>query len=291
MKVSFIICYSSSKPMTIFDPDIWKKVDKKLDEQILFSTNKLIKQILSIPVEKEILLMDNSGDFKTDIIHKDLIITKSHGSWSDEEFDKNKSIFSNIRDKIHYEFIKSNQAETTALAYNHGLAIATGDYTIISHNDIAYLFDYYSKDSIIKDLINHLEDNNLEYITIDKKPRKASSPEGYEYFADCYWFLCRGDFYKKHNIWVDWCRGDNNHLATIICIEKKLPFQHIPGYYETGGIERENQNHFIKTNYPLLFEKSINFHIFNNKLFLAHTKGGTGLKRLNSKRYNASTIN
>ena len=65
MKVSFIICYSSTKPMTIFDPSSWKKRNSELEEKILLSTNNLIKQILTIPIDKEILLMDNSGDFKT----------------------------------------------------------------------------------------------------------------------------------------------------------------------------------------------------------------------------------
>ena len=280
MKVSFIICYSSTKPMTIFDPSRWKKRNSKLEEKILLTTNNLIKQILTLPVDKEILLMDNSGDFKTDIVDKDLIITKTHGAWTDEEFKDNINNFSNVKDKFNTKFKQSNQAETTALAYNHGISLATGDYLIISHNDIEYLFDYYSKDEIINDLIAYLENNKLEYITVDKKPRKECSPEGYEFFADCYWFLCRGNFYKKHDIWVDWIRGDNNHLATISCIDKKLPFEHLRGYYEKKSIERHNFGNFIRKKYPELFYSGKNFHIFNNKLFLAHIKGGTGLEKL-----------
>ena len=68
---------------------------------------------------------------------------------------------------------------------------------------------------LIKDAVSTLEENNYEYITIDKRPLKDATFKGMNYFADCYWFLCRKDFYTKHNIWVDWCRGDNNHLATI----------------------------------------------------------------------------
>ena len=114
-----------------------------------------------------------------------------------------------------------------------------------------------------------------EKITIDKKPPKGVSPKGYDYFADCYWFLCRGDFYSKHNIWVDWIRGDNNHLATITCYDKGLKYLHLPGFYET---KETNRKKFLKQHN---FNLNVgNLHTFNDKPFLIHRKGGTGLYRI-----------
>lgn len=279
MKISFIVCYSSTKPMTVFDSKSWPVRDSNLDQIVSQSTNKLIKQILEIPVEKEVLLMDNSGDFITDIIDKDLTVIKTHGSWTDSEFKENLHLFENIKDRIVTTFKSNDQAQTTALAYNHGINIATGDYIILQHNDTQYLFNEYPKDKVLPDAIKLLEDNNYEYLSIDKKPSKETSPKGIDYFADCYWFLCRGDFYKKHNCWVDWGRGDNNHLATIRCYEKKLPYLHLPGFYEghykPEGEEFKKQ---IKLKYPQFNNTSRNIHTLNDIPFLIHCKGGTGLK-------------
>ena len=97
---------------------------------------------------------------------------------------------------------------------------------VLQHNDTLYIENYLEKQ------IKLLEKENYEYITIDKKPPKKVSPNGYDYFADCYWFLCRKDFYSKHNIWVDWIRGDNNHFKTITCEDKGLKYLHLEGFFE-----------------------------------------------------------
>ena len=161
------------------------------------------------------------------------------------------------------------------MAYNHGLTIATGDYFIIQHNDTRYLFDNFDSYTLIYEFISELEDGKYEYITIDKKPPKNTSPDGYDYFADCYWFLCRKDFYYKHNIWVDWIRGDNNHLATITCKDKGLKYLHLPGFY--GTKETNKREFFKKYNYNT---NEGRLHTFNDKPFLIHRKGGTGLHRI-----------
>ena len=46
MKISFIICYSSTTPMTIFDKKSWPKPNIELDKAILKATNKLLSQII-----------------------------------------------------------------------------------------------------------------------------------------------------------------------------------------------------------------------------------------------------
>lgn len=292
MKVSFIVCYSSTKAMTLFDKTSWPIQDTNHDEAILLITKRLLEQISSIPIEKEILLMDNTGDFPTDWKVPDLKVIPSHGSWDREEMIKNSHIFENIKENpIHYpdghygpyplELKWSNQAETTAMAYNHGLSLATGDYIILQHNDTYYL----SNGELIKDVIDLLESEGYEYITVDKKPFKHKKYEKYEYFADCYWFLCRKDFYTKHNIWVDWKRGDNNHLATIVCYDKGLKYLHLPGYYENKEHRLFKYNRSI---YDKHFPGNINLskkgalfnlHTINENPFLVHIKGGTGLRK------------
>ena len=77
MKISFIICYSSTWPMTVFDKEMHPEVDKELDEKILKQTNRLIRQILGFTnLNKEVILIDNSDDFVTDIVSDHLFIYK-----------------------------------------------------------------------------------------------------------------------------------------------------------------------------------------------------------------------
>jgi len=264
MKISFIICYSSTWPMTIFDKECWPKIDVNLDKKILSNTNLLIKQILNFnSIDKEVILIDNSNDFKTDIIDKNLKVIEGVGDL----------ILNPIKES------QINQASVTAMAYDIGIENATGDYLIIQHNDTEYLEQFSDFKTFFGDITNFLEKQSLQYITIDAKPSKYNTP-GINYYADCYWFLCRRNFYQKHNIKVGWLKGDNNHDATIECMKKNLRFLHLPGYYELG-LAKEFKRTLIK-NYPALKNDSRNIHCFNGVPFIAHYKGGTGLKKLQS---------
>ena len=62
MKVSFVIVTSSTKDFVKYDPN-WKERDYELEEAIDAHTNSLLKQILLIPVDKEVILVDNTNDF------------------------------------------------------------------------------------------------------------------------------------------------------------------------------------------------------------------------------------
>ena len=277
MKISFILVYSSIQNMILMDPKSWSSKDSYYNKTILEFTKKILKQIDSLDINKEIILLDNSGDFPKEFYLPSLKVIPSIGAWNDKEIEDNKHLFSNIKDRIDlYDRgvgIKgSSQAEITALGFEHGLAVSSGDYFILQHNDTFYLDEYYKTEKFLKDVVNTLEENDYEYITIDKKPPKSTSPKEMKYFADCYWFLCRKDFYTKHNIWVDWSRGDNNHLATITCNNKNLKYLHLPGFYETF----EHNKNYYKEQYPDLVG---NVHFFNNIPFMTHMKGGTGLKR------------
>ena len=275
MKISFILVYSSVKNMILMDPKSWSSKDRYYNNTILEFTIKVLKQIDSLDINKEIILLDNTGDFPKEFSLPSLKVVPSIGAWNKKEREDNKYLFNNIKDRIDVfeKGIKgSSHAEQTALAFEHGIRIALGDYFILQHNDTLYLDEYYKTDILVRDVINTLEENNYEYITVDKKPPKETSPKGIDFFADCYWFLCRKDFYTKHNIWIDWCRGDNNHLATTTCNNKNLKYLHLPGFYETY----ENKKNYYKEQYPDLIG---NVHFFNNIPFLTHIKGGTGLKR------------
>ena len=265
MKVSFIICYSSTWPMTVFDKECWPEPDLALDKKILKQTNNLIKQILGFQgMNKEVILVDNSDDFVCELSGKDaddhLRIIKRRKHYSERIDDTN------------------NQAKVTAEAYNIGLSYVTGTHICIQHNDTQYLTQYYPYGELFVDLDKTLNDFDLEYISIDAKPGKVPNQEGTIY-ADCYWFFCRHDFYLKNNIDVDYKKGDNNHQATITCIEKDLKFLHLPGFHEVVGLGMNYKIH-LRRNYPGLSRLDGNVHSFLDIPFLYHYKGGTGLKSL-----------
>ena len=267
-RVSYILVWADTNSLNRIDSNHYQK-NKKVDDELLKNTLKLIQQILEMnPLE--ILVMDNEGNFPK---HENSLV-KVIPSYQSVGYIEHKSPYNPIwLEKItiddYYEDEHMNHAKCLAMAYNHGIIEASGDYLVIQHNDTSYL------DNVIEKQIELLEKENYEYITIDKKPPKGVSPKGYDYFADCYWFLCRGDFYSKHNIWVDWKRGDNNHLATITCKDKGLKYLHLPGFFETKEHDKFEFNQKYGYN-----SKDGNVHTFNDKPFIIHLKGGTGLFRI-----------
>jgi len=274
MKVSYILVWSDTNTMSRNDSNHYS-VNEQDNKVLLKHTLFLIEQILELNPH-EILIMDNEGNFPKH--HDDKVrVISSYQSVGYLDGERPKWLDKiNIED--YNEDSKFHAAKSTAMAYNHGLTLVSGDYLILQHNDTKYLFENYSSKKIIKDAIELLEDKNYEYITIDKKPPKLKEYEKYEYFADCYWFLCRKDFYTKHNIWVDWIRGDNNHLATITCKDKGLKYLHLPGYFENYEHNRAefNNKYFFETNVG-------NVHVLKDKPFLLHRKGGTGLNRIHEE--------
>ena len=273
--------------MTIFDSNSWPEVDKKLDLKILKQTNYLLKQIESIPINKEIILLDNSDDFVLQGPIKDCKVVKSIGSCKSEQ--KAKDLFApiikryNITDNIDFDIKWNDQAQITSLAYQHGIHLATGDYIIQQHNDTQYLFEYYSKETVILDAIKYLEENDYAYLSVDKKAVKNKNFSEYnpkvKHCADNYWFLSRNDLYETTNSWVDWLRGDSNHLITFACENSNLEYKHLPGYYENDN-KRESTfwHNYYRFRYKL--DGGLRYHELYNIPFLKHFKGGTGLRAL-----------
>ena len=302
MKVSFIIVYCT--PSMIFQKEYqskeaWDHTPASIyhDNYILEHTKNLILQISEFPVEKEILVMDNSGDFPSDFKVKDLKVIPSvqtylntFGRIPDFVDGVSQDWFKKVKDDDYFD-----SKWVVSTAYQHGIEMSTGDYIILHHNDVEYLFEYYPPSKFINDVISKLENDNLEYITVDKKRIKEDKwydpisgddiPDNIEYYSDAYWFLCRSDFYDKHNIYVDWMRGDTNHLPTITCVNKNLKFLHLPGFYEywTENDPRALKNFKEKLMgwYVELWTKVtdsfFNVHTFNDIPFLIHNKGGTEL--------------
>lgn len=285
MKVSFIIVTSSTKGFAEYDKKSWPEIDKELDERINLFTNSLITQILEFPFDKEVLVLDNTNDFKQTVFSPEVKVLEGFYSLlTSGRFTEDLSI--PVGDPIP---LGGNHTSDASMNFNMGLKYCTGDYVIMQHNDTRYLFDQYESKSMIEDAIKLLEEENLEYITVDKKPRKNTSPKHVQYFSDCYWFLCRKDFYIKHKIWVDWGRGDTNHLATIHCVDNKLDFLHLPGYYELdSGFEGKAWFAFNETKG---FARGLNIHYLNRKPFLYHVKGGTGLRGITKKEHFNGKVN
>ena len=272
-KISYILVWSDTNTMNRNDSKSYN-VDERVNKELLKHTLNLIDQILEMNPH-EILVMDNEGNFPK---HKNKLV-KIIPSYQSVGYVKKDSPYNplwleQITIDDYTEDTDFNAAKSTAMAYNHGIIESSGDYLVLQHNDTKYLPNFSMRDMLVE-----LISKNYEYITVDKKPVKFKELEKYEYFADCYWFLCRSDFYYKHNIWVDWIRGDNNHLATITCKDKKLKYLHLPGFFEN----KEHNKYDFNKKYGYN-SKDGNVHIFDDKPFLIHRKGGTGLYRVMEKK-------
>ncbi len=106
------------------------------------------------------------------------------------------------------KIIPSNQT------YNRGIKEAKGDYFVLQNTNTKYIFDGFSREGnitnpaiiLIAEALELLLSKSYEYITIDKK------------LENCYWFLCRKDFYLKNNIKKD----------------EELKYLHLPGFFESN---------------------------------------------------------
>lgn len=282
MKVSFVIVTSSTKDFVKYDP-VWKKRDFELEQAINLQTNKLLNQILRIPIDLEVILVDNTNDFEQTVFDERIKVIPGFGyyletdSFDFDKFDYIDDLHTRKVAKVKFKKdTKTNHTESCSMSFNIGLQHVTGDYIILQHNDTSYLPHLYGSWDFIDDAIKLFEDGYYEFITIDKKPQKTTTLKHIPYFSDAYWFLCSSNFYKKHNIWVDWTRGDTNHLATITCYEKNLPYLFLPGFYEANSLESKAWREYNKKHIEQKVETNI--HYLNYKPFLEHHKGGTGLR-------------
>tara|TARA_E500000318_G_scaffold111983_1_gene133102 strand:- start:3394 stop:4281 length:888 start_codon:yes stop_codon:yes gene_type:complete len=288
MKISFIITWSSTVSTyggrTVEHP---YKPDPVQDEKLYKTTVNLIESISNINLNKEIILVDNSGDFN--YTNKFLTVLKGPQIWTDSDtmpdwllkvkdldnLDKKDNLGIKLFDPHR------NQAAFTSLAYQMGLEYSSGDVVVMQHNDTVYLKNFYDPTELISDISALIVKQGYSYVTVDKKHKKDSKNEIQEeldYFADLYWFMCKRDFYDRNNIYIDWIRGDSNHLATIHCYKNNLKFLHLPGFYEDKSLYYKPE--VLDRYFPVLSKMRANIHTFNDIPFLLHYKGGTGLNSI-----------
>ena len=189
-KISYILVWADTNSLNRIDPNYYEK-NKKVDDELLKHTLELIQQILEMNPH-EILIMDNEGNFPK----QDNPLIKVIPSYQTYDFTKERPDWlEQINIDDYYEDKHMNHAKCLAMAYNHGIIESSGDYLVLQHNDTKYLPNFSMRDMLVE-----LISKDYEYITIDKKPVKFEELSDYEYFADCYWFLCR----KEDDITNKW---------------------------------------------------------------------------------------
>ena len=150
----------------------------------------------------------------------------------------------------------------------------------------------------IDEMIEQMEEEELEYISVDNKKIWISTyilnkefldkyiksyslqpvkflPDSGGYvktkklgFADAYFFLCKRKFFDIYN--VDWYYGDTNHGATIYCLENDLKYLHLGPYYDNPNWETEDTLHT---------------YFYKDGPFLTHLKGGFSENKMSSEAF------
>ena len=289
--ISFIIPFSTiekDKFLNLNEKDsIWEENDSA---SIIFSTIKTIKNINTLKCEKEILLVDNSHTFP-DIDLPNVRVIKGLQALPLKELEKIPQ-FMNHRD---IQLSLDNLGCLTmwvSMAFHLGIQKSKGDYIVLQHNDTFYHQD------CIDEMIEHMDKEELEYISVDNKKiwistyllnkefldkyiKEYSSqpvvirPENGGYigtkkigFADAYFFLCKRKFFDIYN--VDWYYGDTNHGATIYCLENDLKYLHLGPYYDNPNWDTEG---------------IIPLYYYKGKPFLTHLKGGFSENKMSSEAF------
>ena len=286
--ISFIIPFSTiekDKFLNLNEKDsIWEENDSA---NIIFSTIKTIKNINTLKCEKEILLVDNSHTFP-DIDLPNVRVIKGLQALPLKELEKIPQ-FMNHRD---IQLSLDNLGCLTmwvSMAFHLGIQKSRGDYIVLQHNDTFYHQD------CIDEMIEHMDKEELEYISVDNKKIWISTyllnkefldkyikeytsqpvvirPENGGYigtkkigFADAYFFLCKRKFFDNYNI--DWYYGDTNHGATIYCLDNDLKYLHLGPYYDNPNWETEDTLHT---------------YFYKDEPFLTHLKGGFSEHKMTS---------
>ena len=286
--ISFIIPFSTiekDKFLNLNEKDsIWEENDSA---SIIFSTIKTIKNINTLKCEKEILLVDNSHTFP-DIDLPNVRVIKGLQALPLKELEKIPQ-FMNHRD---IQLSLDNLGCLTmwvSMAFHLGIQEAKGEDVVLQHNDTFYHQD------CIDEMIEHMDKEELEYISVDNKKIWISTyllnkefldkyikeytsqpvvirPENGGYigtkkigFADAYFFLTKRKFFDNYNI--DWYYGDTNHGATIYCLDNDLKYLHLGPYYDNPNWETEDTLHT---------------YFYKDEPFLTHLKGGFSEHKMTS---------
>ena len=289
--ISFIIPFSTIEKDKFLNlnekEDLWEENDAG---NIVYSTIKTIKNINSLKCEKEILLVDNSHTWP-DVDLPNVRVIKGWQALPLEELEK-------IPEYMNHKDIQASLDNLgcltmwVSMAFHLGTQEAKGEYVVLQHNDTFYHQD------CIDEMIEHMEESNLRYISVDNKkiwlstyllnkdfldtwikeyPEQMVSirPESGGYvktkkigFADAYFFLCKRNFFDNYN--VDWYYGDTNHGATIYCLHNNLQYLHLGPYYDNPNWKTPDTLHT---------------YYYKDKPFLTHLKGGFSENKMSSENF------
>tara|TARA_B100000131_G_scaffold300496_1_gene321878 strand:- start:80 stop:988 length:909 start_codon:yes stop_codon:yes gene_type:complete len=257
---------------------------------VVYSTIKTIKNINTLKCDKEIILVDNSHTWP-DIELPNVKVVKGWQAIPLEELKKIPE-FMNHRDIQLSLDNFGNDTMWASMAFHLGIQKSKGDYVVLQHNDT-----FYHQDCIDK-MIKQMEEEELEYISVDNKKIWISTyllsrnfldkyikeysqqtvslrPANGGYvntkklgFADAYFFLCKRNFFDNYN--VDWYYGDTNHGATIYCLYNDLKYLHLGPYYDNPNWKTPDTLHT---------------YYYKDKPFLTHLKGGFSENKMSSKNF------
>jgi len=285
--ISFIIPFSTIEKDKFLNlneqEDLWEENDSA---NIIYSTIKTIKNINSLKCEKEILLVDNSHTWP-EMELPNVRVIKGWQALPLEELEK-------IPEYMNHKDIQLSLDNFgcltmwVSMAFHLGTQEAKGEYIVLQHNDTFYHQD------CIDEMIEQMEKEELEYISVDNKKIWISTyllnkeflseyieddveigPENGGYvrtkklgFADAYFFLTKRKFFDNYNI--DWYYGDTNHGATIFCLYNNLNYLHLGPYYDNPNYKTVDTLHT---------------YYYNDEPFLTHLKGGFSENKMSSKDF------
>jgi hypothetical protein len=257
---------------------------------VIYATIKTIKNINSLKCEKEIIVVDNSHTWP-EIDLPNVRIVKGWQALPREELEKIPEYMNHKDIQLSLDNF-GNDTMWASMAFHLGIQESKGEYIVLQHNDTFYHQD------CIDEMIGQLEEENLEYISVDNKKiwistyllnkefldkyiKKYSQqpivirPESGGCvktkkigFADAYFFLCKRKFFDNYNI--DWYYGDTNHGATIYCLFNDLKYLHLGPYYDNPNWETEDTLHT---------------YYYNGGPFLTHLKGGFSEGKMTSGEF------
>ena len=286
--ISFIIPFCSiDKKKNINIQETW---DNNNWYSMVTMTIKVIKNIQTYRGEYEIILVDNSNNWPS-IGIPNLKVVDGYQCRTKEELLKTQHFTE------HQDFNKEtidwvNDTMWASYGYHKGIKEAKGDYIILQHNDVFY-HDIHKIDDMIEDL----ESDMLEYISVDNKKislltyiinqelfdkyideEKLFSPHFGGILktkkiglSDAYFFLSRKKFFDDYD--VDWRYGDSNHGATIKCLVNDLKYLHLGPYFDNPNFDAMKQKYY-------------NTYYYDSVEFLSHLKGGFSESKLSDVQNN-----
>ena len=285
MEISFVMTYCTVEKDKHLLLDIKKDWLKQTEsERIYKSTIQVINNINKhCDLPHEIILVDNS-DTWIPIEIENLRVVKGLQTITRDRL-RNHNFLTEHPD---YEAIKHQWTELdnltmhVSLGMYLGTTFAKGKYVVCQHNDFYYHENFFKK--FIKDL------EKYAYISVDNKKVWIGSYGGFKEvrdilgkdvkfspfdggyvktdlgFADCYFFMCKKEFYDDYKI--DWIYGDTNHGATIKCIQEDKEYLHLRPYYDNP-------------NFPTM--DGIHTYYYDGKKFGTHLKGGISEDRMSDR--------